>query len=383
MHTKPTQFLQYILLSMLTASISILSAQQFSSFVQNPFSLTFFPQNSMPCFVDLDGDGDMDMMAGSDTGNFRYYENTGNASSPNFGSFLQNPFGLVFFPSNSTVAFADLDNDGDQDMMSGSDNGNFRYYQNVGNSSTPGFTSYVQNPFQLTYFSSYSAPTFVDLDNDNDFDMMVGSDTGNFRYYENVGSASSPQFASFQQNPFSLQFFAQNSTPAFVDLDNDGDYDMFSGSDSGNFRYYENTGSATSPSFPAFVTNPFSIVYFPTHSAPAFVDIDNDGDSDLFSGSDIGNYRYYQNISTQTGIAEQKESIFAFPNPSESRFNITTTDNSSILELEVFDVSGKKIISTSPFSSQATVDLSDYAKGFYVLKIRTSNSSRTIRLERI
>jgi hypothetical protein len=382
MHTKPTQVLQYILLSALTASISILSAQPFSSFIQNPFSLTFFAQNSMPCFVDLDGDGDMDMMAGSDSGNFRYYQNTGNSSSPSFASFQQNPFGLTFFPSNSTVAFADLDNDGDMDMMSGSSNGNYRYYQNIGNSTTPNFTSFVQNPFQLTLFSSNSAPAFVDLDNDNDFDMMAGSEAGNFRYYKNIGSASNPQFASFQQNPFSLQFFSQNSTPTFVDLDNDGDYDLFSGSDSGNFRYYENTGSAASPSFPSFVTNPFSIVYFPTHSAPAFVDIDNDGDSDLFSGSDIGNYRYYQNISTQTGIEEQTESIFAFPNPSESLFNITTTDN-SILELEVFDVSGKKIISTSPLSSRATVDLSNYTKGFYVLKIRTSNSSRTIRLERI
>jgi len=82
-------------------------------------------------------------------------------------------------------------------------------------------------------------------------------------------------------------------------------------------------------------------------------------------------------------VHEMSSGFTVFPNPSEGAYAITMNDGSSILELEVFDVSGKKIISTSPFSSQAIVDLSNYAKGFYVLKIRTSNSSRTIRLERI
>lgn len=83
------------------------------------------------------------------------------------------------------------------------------------------------------------------------------------------------------------------------------------------------------------------------------------------------------------GVNELSSGFTVFPNPSEGAYAITVNDGTSILELEVFDVSGKKIISTSPFSSQATVDLSNYAKGFYVLKIRTAHSSRTIRLERI
>jgi hypothetical protein len=371
------------LVAVISGMGSTASAQQFSSFIQNPFSLTFFSQNAMPCFVDLDGDGDMDMMAGSDTGNFRYYENIGNASSPNFASYQQNPFGLTFFSSDSSVSFADLDGDGDQDMFSGSESGNYRYYQNIGGASSPAFASFVQNPFQISMFSSYSTPVFVDLDNDNDFDIMAGSDTGNFRYYENVGSSSSPQFASFQQNPFSLQFFSQNSTPSFVDLDEDGDMDMFSGSDAGNFRYYENIGNSSSPSFASFVTNPFSITYFPSHSSPTFVDIDNDGDSDLFSGSDFGNYRFYENISPTVSIYEPEIKILASPNPTNGIFEISLSGDASIEQLNVYDISGKKIISSTPFGSRVTIDLSEHKVGFYVVKILTSNSISTICVERM
>jgi hypothetical protein len=380
---KNNQIIVFCLVVVISGMRSTASAQEFASFVQNPFSLTFFSQNAMPCFVDLDGDGDMDMMAGSDTGNFRYYENIGNASSPNFASYQQNPFGITFFASDSSVSFADLDGDGDQDMFSGSEGGNYRYYQNIGNASSPAFAGFVQNPFQLAPFPSYSTPVFVDLDNDNDFDIMAGSDTGNFRYYENVGSSSSPQFANFQQNPFSLQFFAQNSTPSFVDLDEDGDMDMFSGSDTGNFRYYENIGNSSSPSFASFVANPFSISYFPSHSSPAFVDIDNDGDSDLFSGSDFGNYRFYENTSATASIDEAEFQLFASPNPTNGVFEISLKGNASIEQLNVYDISGKNIISSAPFSSRVMLDLSHYQVGVYVVKIFTLKSIRTVFVEKI
>ncbi len=380
---KKNYLLVFCLVVILSTTSSSVSAQLFSSFVQNPFSITFFSQNAMPCFVDLDGDGDMDMMAGSDTGNFRYYENIGNASAPNFAGYQQNPFGITFFASDSSVSFADLDGDGDQDMFSGSEGGNYRYYQNIGSASSPSFASFVQNPFQLLSFPSYSTPVFVDLDNDNDFDIMAGSDTGNFRYYQNVGSSTNPQYASFQQNPFSLQFFAQNSTPSFVDLDEDGDMDMFSGSDTGNFRYYENIGNSSSPSFASFVTNPFSITYFPSHSSPTFVDIDNDGDSDLFSGSDFGNYRFYENLSATIGVEEINAEVLAFPNPTNGVFEISLSGDTNIEQLDVYDISGKIIISSVPFSSRTSIDLSGFEAGIYVIKVRSSKSLNTIFVERI
>ncbi|MDH3709367.1 MAG: hypothetical protein OER04_05745 [Cyclobacteriaceae bacterium] len=50
-------------------------------------------------------------------------------------------------------------------------------------------------------------------------------------------------------NPMNGEEIGSYSTPYFVDIDNDGDQDLFLGEFSGTFFYYENTGSASSATF--------------------------------------------------------------------------------------------------------------------------------------
>jgi len=50
-------------------------------------------------------------------------------------------------------------------------------------------------------------------------------------------------FGAGQENPFGLQSVGSSSAPAFGDLDNDGDLDLLSGEYYGNFRYFENNSS--------------------------------------------------------------------------------------------------------------------------------------------
>jgi uncharacterized protein YuzB (UPF0349 family) len=158
-----------------------------------------------------------------------------------FGAVQTNPFGLPGMGGVIAHAFTDLDNDGDVDLMVGINTGNFKYFENTGSVSAPAFSAVQTNPFGLADVGDFGAPAFADLDNDGDMDLMAGVDIGNFKYFENIGSASASAFSAVQTNPFGLSDIGLRSTPAFTDLDNDGDIDLMAGELGGNFKYFENT----------------------------------------------------------------------------------------------------------------------------------------------
>src|SRR5262245_39710674 len=50
----------------------------------NPFDGLAVEYKSAPTLVDLDRDGDLDLVSGADDGGLHYFENTGNATAPSF-----------------------------------------------------------------------------------------------------------------------------------------------------------------------------------------------------------------------------------------------------------------------------------------------------------
>lgn len=181
---------------------------------------------------------------------------------------------------------------------------------------------------------------FVDIDNDGDQDLFYlssgyngtgGSVTYINSYYQNLGDSSSPNFVLQQASNNPLAALTENRDIAFVDIDNDGDFDVFSSNspynESAKCTYYENIGSSTVPSFTerTGALNPLDIV--PTHlnalgfshdlgGLPSFVDIDNDGDQDCFiavynynglwTASPSNKIWYYENTGTSTNPIFQR-----------------------------------------------------------------------------
>jgi hypothetical protein len=76
---------------------------------------------SRPALGDLDGDGDLDLLAGSAAGTLRYFEHTGTAVATAFveRSGAGNPFDGVDIGSNSAPALIDVEGDGDLDVVVG------------------------------------------------------------------------------------------------------------------------------------------------------------------------------------------------------------------------------------------------------------------------
>jgi uncharacterized protein (DUF2141 family) len=274
---------------------------------------------STPALVDLDADGDQDLIAGAYDGTFYYFENTGTASIRNFvaRTGIDNPldgFDVGFY---SSPAFADLDADGDLDLLTGEDYGAFLYFENTGSASNPTFVARtgLDNPLDGFSVGYDSSPTFADLDADGDLDLLAGEDSGALLYFENTGSASSAIFAarSGPSSPVDGLSGGGYSVPALADLDEDGDLDLVVGEYAGTFAYFENTGSSLSPAFLARTgaANPLDGFNVGPNAAPAFADLDGDADLDLVSGEDYGTFRLLENITPivnpnfakQTGLA--------------------------------------------------------------------------------
>ena len=344
-----------------------IAAQSFSGPQQNPFGLISAYGYAIPAFADLDGDGDLDILAGEYYGKLQYYQNTGSATNPQFAAPVENPFGLTEVVTIAFPTFADLDGDGDLDLLVGDASGStMKYFRNTGSATDPQFAPAQQNPFGLIATNYFSITSLVDLDDDGDMDLMVGEYGGVMQYFKNNGTPTAPQFAAPQQNPFGLTSTVDLAAPTFADLDVDGDLDMLVGEYYGNMQYFENTGTATNPQFAAKQQNPFGLEGVVDAAFPAFADLDGDGDMDLMVGEYGGSMQYFTN-TTSVGTKELEAGIqlTLFPNPTSDVLFLQTDHPFEMIE--VFDASGKRL--SFQQGSATRIQVSNWTSGTYILKL--------------
>ena len=255
---------------------------------------------SKPAFADIDADGDLDLLVGTGDGRIHQYENAGTAEEPEY-ALVTRKLGGIDVGYGGRLDLADIDADGDLDLFISEDNGDIHFYRNIGDATGPGFELVTENfPCLVNDVGTDSAPTFADIDHDGDLDLFVGRGHAAICFYRNIGDATTPVFSLESENYADLfdEYDAMKtgrSVPAFVDIDHDGDLDLFVGVGSGELQFYRNTGSAVDPILVR--SNDFAEIVHSSHVAPTFADIDDDGDLDLFLSYSEG-YAFYLNVGT-------------------------------------------------------------------------------------
>jgi hypothetical protein len=245
---------------------------------------------SKPAFVDVDSDGDLDIFVGDASGFIRFFRNQGTAQNPHW--HFVSDFSDSALGTRNCPGFADVDDDGDQDLFVGNQDGKIIYFRNDGTPYTPAFVK-VTDFYDSIDIGSEAAPFFMDIDADSDLDLFIGKTDGRLNFYSNVGTKQTPAWSLVSDYHDSIDVGA-NSVPIFVEIDADDDYDLFIGEDAGNINFFRNIGNDTLPQW-ELVSADYNSIDVNKRSAPSFADIDGDSDFDLFIGQGQGKTSFYRN----------------------------------------------------------------------------------------
>ncbi|WP_372948131.1 FG-GAP repeat domain-containing protein [Mariniphaga sp.] len=293
-------------------------------------------------YVDYDGDGDQDLIAGiSDWGDYGWdnaFDEKGNwTNGPLHGHvfFIENvdgeytnrgkiqagdkPIDVYGAPSPN---FMDFDSDGDLDIICGEFLDRLTWFENVGSRSEPVYAEgrFLENETGIIKMNlQMIVPTAVDWDGDGDVDLIVGDEDGRVAFIENTGKVKNrmPVFKSpvyFQQEADLLKFGAL-ATPFAVDWDNDGDLDLITGNSAGYIAFIENLDGGNPPSWnkPVYLKAGGETIRIMAgvngsiqgpaerkwgYTTLSVADWDGDGLNDIIANSIFGKIIWYKNVGT-------------------------------------------------------------------------------------
>lgn len=324
-------------------------------------------------FEDIDNDGDLDvMMVGydqQDNGFTKLYQNNGSGSFTALTSSTFEP------AKGGSIAFLDYDNDGDKDVIVSGKNNNDTILTKLYSNNGTGLFSVVPNT-SLPGIEMGDIGV-ADTDNDGDLDILLCGQSYGFnnltQLYLNNGGGS---FSLLSNTNFSQTFL---SNAEFADFDNDGDPDiLITGSIIGSLfagDIFENTGSNNF--IFADTLNPMYL------TSAAIEDFDGDNDLDIimlginFTSSPVKTRTFINNLNSVSVLeVEHNSNMIIYPNPIDNVINITSNQN-LFKEIAIFSLTGSLIYKTDPRSNKFEWNMDNYQNGTYILRIQDENNNIT------
>ncbi len=199
----------------------------------------------LPCAVDWDGDGHLDLLVGSEDGRISFVRNTGQTS--NGAPIFEAPVPVWTTHPNlhagvlPVLAAYDWRGDGLQDLIVGNSSGELLFFKNLGTTTAPDFdgafqleaggepirvtagpTGSIQGPSECKF--GYTCPTVVDWDADGNADVLFSDIFGRHVFLKNTGETYPPSF----ETPRVINYNGEPLTtvwrvrPAVVDWEKDG-----------------------------------------------------------------------------------------------------------------------------------------------------------------
>jgi formylglycine-generating enzyme required for sulfatase activity len=248
--------------------------------------------DAVPHLADLDGDGDIDLLVGNriapqsdTTAMLTWFENTGTRTAPELRARGPLPMRGEYHYAPAVV---DLDGDGRPDLALGTWRDKVQWWRNTGTVGAPRYELADSALVTLTRGSN-TTPAFADLDGDGDPDLVVGEASGQLNLYRNEGAVTAPRFVLVTDTLEGIDV-GRRSTPTFADLDGDGAVELVVGSEDGGLQRWRTVREGD---WVRFVREEAVRVETYTYSTPAFGDLHGDGRPDLVVGTASGGLLWF------------------------------------------------------------------------------------------
>ena len=326
------------------------------SYYYNGYSNLYCTSEDYIVIEDLDGDGDLDILAFSPLGKYVHYhrnlsmEEFGNRNHLKFrledecwGKFSEGESDNVltlhdfcvngktsqkesFRHTGSTMAVLDYNQNGTPDLILGDvDYPNLIRLQNGGTPSEALMTSQVLDfpPQKPVFLYSMPCVNFIDTDNDGRLEMIVSPFDASLVKSQNAESVWLYKMDNGNYERITTAFLQEDSPehgsgayPVFYDWNGDGLLDLFVSNfgyyDSSVFTqyvltsyyssaiaYYQNVGTATNPKFKLITKDFGDLRKFGYQGLyPAFMDLNGDGIPDMLCGNANGKILAFDNTGT-------------------------------------------------------------------------------------
>ena len=250
---------------------------------------------------------------------------------------------------------ADLDNDGDIDLIVAETLGPVAYINN-------GLGIFSPETLQDVMFTTSLVHPF-DMDNDGDTDIFAQDATGQTKWFSNDGEGN----FTFVINLFTIPLPVLRSLES-IDVNNDGFKDIYYAySNKAVYRLNDGNGNF----------GPESIIYQNTNLFIREVAIENlntDNFPDYIWASMNQTIAYHQNTNTLGNTDLEKNNFIIFPNPAK---DIVTINFNKLLDadLKIITINGQVLKQLKQQHLQQSITIGDLTNGLYLLQI--SNDKQT------
>ena len=375
---------------------------------------------AFPVLADISGDNIPDLLIGNigyfqsyNPGSFQtyykaqiaYYRNNGTANNPSFEHVTDDLAGISARNLvRVTPTFADIDGDGDNDMLFGEVNGSISYYENTAPIGNEANFVFQTDKFMNQNFGIHPSPFLYDINNNNLLDLLVGQKNGHIKLYLNQGSTNAPIYTTAVTDTLGGIFnyvggYQNSATPFIGKVNGDTNNVLMVGGHDGWLYFYDGFNTDYMGTFN--LVDSIKISNGPI--APTVANINSSDSLELIVGErsggvllfnmdqDVYNYSPYPRDTCGHGepdgikkIHSRNDALKIYPNPNNGNFNIQIESVKGKGIVTIYDLSGKVIVQQNvqitQNSQQIEINQHQLKPGIYIVSVNIDQTYYRKRL---